>query len=227
MESFRKDLVVSKSMDGKLRDIVDGRVWSSPEWSGYLSDSQNLALMLNFDFFSPFETRTRYSVGFLYLTVLNLKRQSRYKRENVIFLGVIPGPSEPKLHINGYLQYLVEDLIELDKSIPVKYTGQVFSLDLRVRARLFCISADLPAIRKVLAFMSCNADAGCSKCEAHKTEHVVEGKIKKDWSTDVKARSWASTLEAGQQCYNSSTETAAENLSSVTGIRFCILSKLF
>eukprot|EP00734_Pompholyxophrys_sp_LG126_P000390 Pompholyxophrys_sp_v1_NODE_153_length_1503_cov_15.160221.p1 type:complete len:421 gc:universal NODE_153_length_1503_cov_15.160221:1382-120(-) len=227
LQSFRQDLVLQKSVDGKIRDVVDGRIWSSPEWSEYLENQDNLALMMNFDFFSPFESRTRYSVGFLYLTVLNLKRGSRYKREHVIFLGVIPGPKEPSLHLNGYLHYFVKDLLELDKGTQISYQGQFFEIELKVRARLFCVTADLPAVRKVLAFLSCNADSGCSKCEAKKVEHFVQGKTKKDWSSEAgQPRTHTSVKEAGDAYKSCASENAAETLSTQTGIRYCVLSKL-
>ena len=38
-----------------------------------------------------------YSVGVIYLSLNNLPRSLRYRRENVIIVGIIPGPSEPKL----------------------------------------------------------------------------------------------------------------------------------
>ena len=52
----------------------------------------------------------QYSVGVVYLVFLNLPRSIRYKRQNVILFGVIPGPSEPSLSINSYLLPLVREL---------------------------------------------------------------------------------------------------------------------
>ena len=37
-----------------------------------------------------------YSTGVIYLTSLNLPRNERYKPENIILIGIIPGPKEPK-----------------------------------------------------------------------------------------------------------------------------------
>ncbi len=51
--------------------------------------------MLNMDFFQP----TTYSVGAIYLTVMN---SIRYKSENVILAGLIPGPDEPEM--NSFLE---------------------------------------------------------------------------------------------------------------------------
>lgn len=68
--------------------------------------------MLNCDGFQPFK-HTQYSVGVLYLVLLNLPRSLRFKPENVIIVGIIPGPSEPKLTINSYLKPFVKELGKL------------------------------------------------------------------------------------------------------------------
>ena len=70
------------------------------------------ALMLNVDWMQPFE-HTTYSVGVMYLVLMNLPRHERFKRENVILVGLIPGPSEPQLNINTYLSPLVDELLIL------------------------------------------------------------------------------------------------------------------
>ena len=56
---------------------------------------------------SHFITHVTDSVGAMYLCVLNLSRQERYKRENMILVGIIPGPHEPSLSINPYLTPIV------------------------------------------------------------------------------------------------------------------------
>jgi len=37
------------------------------------------------------------------MVVMNLPREERFKTENLIVVGIIPGPKEPKLHINSFL----------------------------------------------------------------------------------------------------------------------------
>ena len=67
--------------------------------------------MINLDWFQP----TKHgcdSIGVIYMVVINLPRQERFKPENVIIVGIIPGPKEPKLHVNTFLQPLVDELID-------------------------------------------------------------------------------------------------------------------
>ena len=84
------------------RDVYDGQLWKDflePDGEPFLTLPYNYyyyAFCLNVDWFQPFK-HTTHSEGAAYLTVLNLPRKERYLQENVILLGIIPGPSEPKL----------------------------------------------------------------------------------------------------------------------------------
>ena len=44
------------------------------------------------------------------MVLMNLPRTEMFKSDNVFLVGVIPGPHEPKLNINTYLQPLVAEL---------------------------------------------------------------------------------------------------------------------
>ena len=79
-------------------DIYDGLVWNRfQNVSGrpFLELPNSLGLILNVDWFNPYK-HIQYSVGMIYLVIGNLPRSERYKLENVILVGVIPGPNEPK-----------------------------------------------------------------------------------------------------------------------------------
>jgi hypothetical protein len=94
--------------------------------------------------------------------VLNLPRKDRFKEENVILAGIIPGPNEPK-HINPFLSPLVDDLTLLYKGVSFKNNSSLLGLT-SIRATLACVICDLPATRKVCGFSNFNATMGCSKC---------------------------------------------------------------
>ena len=90
---------------GILADIYDGRVWKEfmvVNGTPFLSEKFNFALSLNVDWFQPFK-HVSNSIGVIYLSILNLPRTERYKPENIILCGIIPGPVEPKETINSYL----------------------------------------------------------------------------------------------------------------------------
>ena len=107
------------------------------------------------DWFQPFKHVT-YSVGAVYLS--NLPRNLRYKRENIILCGILPGPKEPK-DLNSYLYPLVHELLLLWEGVVIK--TQEHS-EIIIRAALLCISSDIPATRKLCGFASHVASFCCS-----------------------------------------------------------------
>ncbi len=80
-----------------LLDVCDGRIWQEFMFVGgaaFLANSYSLAFILNIDWFQPYK-HGQYSVGVMYLAIMNLPLSIRLKRENIILLGLIPGPKEP------------------------------------------------------------------------------------------------------------------------------------
>ena len=111
----------------------------------------------------PFD-QTPYSVGVLYLVLMNLPRSERFKRQNVFLVGIIPGPSEPRNNINSFLTPLVDELLILwDKGVNIRHSGSLL-LPERFRVALLCVVCDMPASKKVCGFTSHNSKHGCNKC---------------------------------------------------------------
>lgn len=131
-------------VQGKLLDVYDGKVWQSFQYdnkgSPFLAVPHNYLLMLNCDWFQPY-THTQFSVGVLYLSIKNLPRELRFKREYIIVVGILPGPSEPTLNINTYLDPLVSDLERLWEGVFVNVKGK----RTKIRAAVSCLTCDVPA----------------------------------------------------------------------------------
>lgn len=148
---------------GVYADIYDGAVWQeSNQAGGFLTNPNSLYLMMNVDWFNPYE-ETQYSVGAIYLVVQNLPRRERFKLKNIILVGLIPGPKEPPKLINTYLDPLINDLIKLYHGVDISNPHSVFGKT-KIKAMLSCVVCDLPATRKVCGFLGSNATKGCSKC---------------------------------------------------------------
>lgn len=113
--------------NGFLCDVFDGRIWR--EWQyiegeAFLAVPRNYVFMLNVDWFQPFK-HSIYNVGALYMVLMNLPGAERFKPDNVFLVGIIPGPHEPKLTINSYLEPLVAELNQLWKDgIKFKANGE-------------------------------------------------------------------------------------------------------
>ena len=145
-----------------LTDIYDGKVWNDfqvADGNNFLQQPYSWAVTMNIDWFQPY-THICDSVGAIYLVIQNLPRSIRYKWENMILVGLIPGPKEPKHTINSYLSPLVQELLEFWSGIQIA-TCKGPKV---IRIALTCIACDIPATRKVCGFLGHNATKGCSKC---------------------------------------------------------------
>ena len=112
---MRKDRHIPEQYMG---DIYDRKVWDSfKKYNGvsFLEDGFNYAFMLNCDWFQPFKQRKDISIGVMYLVVLNLPRHLRFKRENMILVGVIPSFSKEPESLNSFLNPLVKESNQLWK----------------------------------------------------------------------------------------------------------------
>ena len=89
------------------------------------------------------------------MAIQNLPRSERYTSENVLLIGVIPGPHEAKKTVNTYLKPLVNELLELWKGIIMLSSCSHSSI---------CTSCDIPASRKVSGFVGYSAYCACSRC---------------------------------------------------------------
>ena len=131
----------------KISDIYQGQLWKdflTVNEIDFLTLPYAFGFLLNVDWFKPFQHQ-EYSVGVIYLAVLNLPRAIRYKKENIIIVGIMPGPSESPLTINSYLSPLVSDLLKLWTGVKLGIHGVGDHL---VRAALLGVACDLPAARK-------------------------------------------------------------------------------
>jgi hypothetical protein len=99
--------------DFTFTDIFDGRVWkqfSDNNGELFFDTPNNIGLMINIDWMQPFSHLT-YSVGAIYLVICNLPRHARFRQENVIIAGVMPGPKEPSMEtIHHYMRPIVQEL---------------------------------------------------------------------------------------------------------------------
>ena len=73
-----------EQVDGIYTDVYEGQIWRDfLEYKGksFLNDHQSLAFAINVDWFQPFTRRTDVSVGVIYLALMNLPREERFKWE--------------------------------------------------------------------------------------------------------------------------------------------------
>jgi hypothetical protein len=171
-ENSLRHWVNRSSYDDILCDIYDGEIWKTFKDEPFGEDSalffcnekadSHLGLIVNLDWFQPFDG-VSHSTGVLYASIANLPRDIRFKRENMLVLGILPGPDEVSLHkINHYLSPVVDELESLWRGVALNSTAE-FSEGRTIRAALILISCDIPAARKLCGHIS--ALVSCHRCE--------------------------------------------------------------
>ena len=213
----------AKPDDLLVRDIYDGNIWR--EFLDVLTMSTMIGLMLNVDWFQPFE-HTCYSVGVLYLTIINLPSRLRYKRCNILIIGIIPGPSERAHDINFYLQPLVNELLVFWKGLLMEIRHGPSIMSENVRCVLLCCTCDTPTGRKVWGFLGHTARLGCFKCLKQFKGSIgamnFSGFDRSAWQPrDITTH--RENVKKIQQC---STKTARAIEESRLGCRYSVLLKL-
>ncbi len=80
-----------------------GRYWHSVSFD---LPTQNTTT-LNVDWFRPFK------LGVLYIAINNLPGKDRFLPNNIMIVGIIPGPHEPSKNINTFLYPLCGRMLSL------------------------------------------------------------------------------------------------------------------
>ena len=180
-------------------------------------------MLLNCDWFQPF-LHMKYSVGVIYLLLLNLRRQLRYKRENLTIVGIIPGPSEPSLNINSYLSPLVSSLKDPWDDVSV-FTPQ-FSV-VRISCILLGVCCDLPAGRKVLWVYGPQCNKACTKCYCTFSEGFGKSNFSNFDRDSWTSRTVSSHRRNVKVIMQSRSKPEASKLESELGCHYSVLLELF
>lgn len=214
---------------GILADVYDGEVWkdfNSEKYSNFLSRPGNLLLSLNVDWFQPFR-RTKYSVGVMYLVILNLPRDERYKIENIILSGIIPGPKEPKLTMNPFIAPLVQELNDAFKGWVIA-TNHPILKTVCIRLCVGIVVCDIPATRKLCGFLGHSARLGCNKCvkefptESFGKKPDFSGYERTEWEVRTKDKH----KQVCSRLLQCNSKSQLESLETESGIRYSIMIDL-
>ena len=206
---------------GYLCDVYDGSVWKKFIDNGFLKVPHSYLLCLNVDWFQPFK-HTTYSCGAIYLTVQNLPRSQRYKKENVILVGVMPGPHESSLSVDSYLSPLIEELSQFWQGVLIPFQHNGVTVNLNVRLALSCVACDIPGSRKVCGFVGHNARQGCNKCFKQFQKNNFSGYDRQNWIL----RDNKTHREHCKELLNMRTKSSLHDIEMKYGVRYSVLLAL-
>ena len=183
--------------------------------------------MMNVDWFKPFKHRNDFSVGVIYMVLMNLPRSTRFKKENVILVGIIPALAHEPKSLNYFLEPAVNELNALWKGVKVT-TYKSPSATVQIQAAVLCFASDIPAARKLCGFLGHSAKRGCFHC--FKLFPGGFGEQRNYGGFDDRERCPKRSSEQHRRdayiVKNCTSETAAEKPASELGSRYTVLVEL-
>ena len=158
---------------GKIKDVFDGKYYkhllqkdcqvNGHSVGAFFSGKRDLALGLSSDSFSPFKKRKHLAWPLIVFNY-NFSPLTRFRLNNILCLGVIPGPRAPK-DIDSFLVPLVDELMLLAQGIKAFDRSDSEFFDLR--AHLIKVFGDMPAMAKLMWMKGHNAIKPCRMCNIY------------------------------------------------------------
>ena len=234
---------------GEMTDIFDGAHYRSLRKEKldsnrpycFFDDPRDIALGLSLDGFTLFKRRRKGNSTAWPLILVNysLPPTIRTHLENIICVGVIPGPKQFK-DLNSFLTPLLEELLELENGVEtIDCSAGPFNKTFTLRAFLLLAFGDIPALTKLLGIKGHNAFSPCRTCkitgvkDTRPNSHIyfvpltTPGEAEYWDPTHLKTRSSASFEAHIAEMAAATTQTAREDLARACGINSrCILSSL-
>ncbi|QRW01118.1 Transposase family Tnp2 protein [Ceratobasidium sp. AG-Ba] len=173
-----RSTVENASEPGVFEDVYDGEHYrrlrnkqlNPGDPYKILDNPEDLALGLSTDGFTLFKRRRRGLSTAWPIIFINYNIHPRYRvrLENVICVGVIPGPKQCK-DLNSFLAPVLDELLLLERGVVSLRTAPErigCTVEFVLRAFLIIIFGDIPAISKLLALKGHNAKVPCRACYA-------------------------------------------------------------
>lgn len=126
----------------------------------FFDNDSDIALGLSTDGFAPFRRRTK-TCWPLILFNYNLPPEVRFHLENIISLGVVPGPKKP-VDFDSFLWPAVQELLQLE--LGVHAYDVLSDKFIALRAYLILVFGDIPAMSMVMQMKGHNGFRPCRMC---------------------------------------------------------------
>ena len=126
----------------------------------YFSDHRDIALGFATDGFAPFKRR-KHTAWILLIFNYNLPPEQRFLRDNILCVGIIPGPKKP-WDADSFIYPLVRELLELAAGVSA-YDALSRSL-FALHAYVITGFGDIPAVSMLMHMKGHNGICPCRMC---------------------------------------------------------------
>lgn len=193
----------------------------------FFEDARELALGLSVDGMCPFKKR-KHSCWPLIIINYNFPPDIRNHLDNIICVGVVPGPQSPK-DLNSFLQPLIAELVDLANGVEAVdvLNKEIFAL----RGHLLTGFGDIPALSKIIEFLGHNALYPCRFClilaiqgrtsggGTHLYCPLHRGKDTPIDPLNLPLRTHQETLRQGAEVLQAPNENARANVAKKYGVK--------
>lgn len=210
---MRRKGVLSDFWAGDLADaFVKGKAFAGRlDELKLFEDERELAFCCGFDGTKAFKTRKNRYIWPIILTCLNFPPEIRYKKRNIMVVGFVPGPNNPKEH-DTFLQPMVDEFAFLSE-VGIKAWDEGKREEFRLKAHLMLFSTDMPARTKILKMLGPNSISYCEYCTIYGLQfggmhcpHKPPLKLTKYIKNDQKKKK-----KQGRPIYNTAKDYTREN----------------
>jgi len=127
----------------------------------YFSDHRDIALSFATDSFAPFK-KQKQTTWILLIFNYNLPPDQRFQQDNILCVGIIPGPKKP-WDADSFIYPLVQELLKLAVGVSAydALSRSVFTL----HAYLITAFGDIPAVSMLMNMKGHNGMSPCQMCE--------------------------------------------------------------
>ena len=200
--------------NGMLRDYFDGEGYRKlcDMYGGEEEVKYDVFLGISADGFEPYKNR-RYSVWSIAAINLNLPPHERFKVKNILPLGFVPGPTQPK-NLQSYCVPIINEVRKTLSSDGVKlrfYDGAMRM----VRIHIVAFSGDQPATCKLSGLVGHNGKTPCRACKIQglRVGHYY-------FPSKVKSESLPDTFIHMFDIRNLPPRLESESLSTITELQY-------
>ena len=127
----------------------------------YFSDHRDIALGFATDSFAPFK-KWKHTTWILLVFNYNLPPDERFQKDNILCVGIIPGPKKP-WDADSFIYPLMQELLKLATSVST-YDALSYSL-FTLHAYVITAFGDIPAVSMLMHMKGHNGLCPCQMCE--------------------------------------------------------------
>lgn len=131
------------------------------------ANDTDLAFAFSTDGVNLFKKGKQLSVWPLMLTCLNLSPEIRFLPDNILYLGMAPGPSKPG-DIDSFLRPMIDEFKKLQAGIHGVLDASTNTL-FTLKAHIIIVTGDMPAKDDLMGLKGCNSTYPCNYCEIKST----------------------------------------------------------